>query len=74
MSRERPELEPQFPIRITFEEDGSEWILDSVDDVACNLEWFDSDDPEERATAIDAEGRRVRVKVTKLEIEVFELM
>jgi len=38
---------------VTFHEGGDEWVLDSIDEVACSLEWFDSDDPYENASVID---------------------
>ena len=64
---------PEFPIRIRFLEDGSEWILDNEIELANNLEWFNSDDPEEKAIVTDKQGRAVSLKVEELRIETFEL-
>jgi len=33
----------------TFHEGGDEWMLDSIEEVACGLEWLDSDDLYENA-------------------------
>lgn len=65
---------PEFPIRVTFHEDGEEWVLDSFDELASSLEWFDSDDPTENASVVDGKGRPVRVKVEALELLRFELV
>ncbi len=66
-------MTPEFPITVTFHEDGEIWVLDSIAELACNLEWFDSDDPEENASVTDATGRPVRIKVENLDVLVFEL-
>lgn len=66
--------QPTFPVTVGFEEDGEEWTFDSIEEMACSLEWFDSDDPEENATVRDAHGRAVRIKVERLEVKVFELL
>ena len=65
---------PEFPITVRFEEDGEEWVLDTIHEIAGSLEWFDSDDPEERATVIDRRGRSVRLKVVQLDVHVLELV
>jgi hypothetical protein len=66
-------MKPEFPIKVHFHEDNEEWILGNNEELACTLEWIDTDDPEERATVTDARGRKVRLKIKFLEIEVFEL-
>ena len=66
------EEQPEFPITVNFE-DGDAWKLENINEIAWNLEWFDSDDPEEEATVVDKKNRKVRVKVVKLEVTVFEL-
>ena len=38
-----------------------------------HLEWFDSEDPEENATILDAQSRQVRLKIVALDVIVFEL-
>lgn len=65
---------PEFPIRVRFREDGAEWVLDSFDELVSSLEWFDSDDPTEDVSVVDAKGRAVRVKVAALELRRFELV
>ncbi len=64
---------PVFPITITFHEDSDEWILDNERELAYNLEWFDSQDPEQRASAVDHLNRRVWIKVEKLTLIAFSL-
>jgi hypothetical protein len=61
-----PVAEPEFPIRVTFQEDGDEWVLDSPEELACNLEWVDTDDPEENASVVDRHGRTVKVEALKV--------
>jgi len=65
--------EPQFPITVTFHENGETWALSDLNDAACNLEWFDSDDEGEKADVVDREGHPVRLKVQSLKIVVCEL-
>jgi hypothetical protein len=64
---------PQFPIKVFFYEDNDEWILNSEDDIALNLEWFDSEDIEENTKVTDRLGRPVRLKVEALQVIKFEL-
>jgi hypothetical protein len=66
-------MQPEFPITVTFHEDGEKWVLESAHELASSLEWFDSDDPDENADVVDALGRRVRLKVEKLKVLQFEL-
>lgn len=63
----------EYPIKIIFHEDNEEWILNNEIEVANNLEWFNSQDPEENATITDNKGRPVRLIVKELEIVVCEL-
>lgn len=66
-------MRPEFPITVTFHEDGDVWVLNSIEEVASSLEWFDSEDPTQRATVTDREGRAVHLQVKKLDVLVFEL-
>lgn len=66
-------MKPQFPLTIFFEEEGEKCILEDEKDAACNLEWFDSDDPEEHAVVKDNQNRLVRLKVKELDVLVCEL-
>ncbi len=64
---------PSFPITVTFIEDGDTWVLDTPSELECNLEWFDSRDPEENATITDSKGRKLLVVVEKLELKICQL-
>lgn len=64
---------PEYPITVIFHEDNTEWVLYNEVEIVNNLEWFDSQDPEEYATVIDNQGRLVRLIVQQLEIISFEL-
>ncbi|MCF6325338.1 MAG: hypothetical protein L3J89_13635 [Gammaproteobacteria bacterium] len=64
---------PVFPITVHFLEEDDYWILDDVDELGTNLEWFDSSDPSEKATVKDSLGRSVRLKVEKLTVTEFSL-
>ena len=64
---------PIFPLIVHFHETGEKWVLDSMDDAACNLEWFDSEDPAERATVTDVLGRPVRLTVEQLLVQICEI-
>lgn len=59
---------PSFPLVIVFHEDNEMWTLSNLDEVAQNLEWFDSDDPDEQATVTDSIGRLVKLKVVALNV------
>ena len=66
-------MAPEFPVTVTFQEDGDQWVFDTLEELECSLEWFDSEDPAENATTVDAKCRAVRVKVIKLEALVLDL-
>lgn len=60
-----------FPITVTFE-DGTTETYDNAVSVECDLEYFDS----KQATGcsvVDAHGRRLRLKVDMLELQILEL-
>lgn len=65
--------EPQFPLTVTFHEDGEVWVLSDLMDAARNLEWFDSEDAEERVTVVDCLGRAVLVKIDSLQVVMCSL-
>ncbi|EKO3828912.1 hypothetical protein NTE12_005387 [Vibrio harveyi] len=67
------ENKPKFPISVTFLVDGEVWVLDNINELGSNLEWFDSSDPEEEALVKDAENRDVVLVVEKLEVKEFKL-
>ena len=64
---------PIYPITVTFQEDGAVWVLNNENEIANNLEWFDSRDPEEKATVIDKNKRKVTLVVEQLEMKQCEL-
>ena len=64
---------PAYPITVRFLTEDETWTLASEEEVACNLEWFDSSDPEERTEVFDAKSRPVILKVSKLKIIELEL-
>jgi len=60
-------LEVKYPITVKFHEDNTEWIIEK-DDLGNELEWFDSEDPKENVTVIDAQNRELITKIIKLEL------
>ena len=64
---------PEFPITVSYADD-EDVVFDNPIEAAVTLEWFDSDDPEEGAAVTDSRGRKVRLKVEKLEIVTCELV
>ena len=66
---------PTYPIKVTFLEDEDDdefvWILDNENELVCNLEWFDSRDPEEHAIVEDKFLRRIRVKIEEFRLIEF---
>ena len=67
------ENSPRFPISVTFLEDGKVWVLDNINEIACSLEWFDSNAPEEEDLVKDAENRDVILVVEKLVVKESKL-
>ena len=66
-------MKPEFPLHIKFD-DGEEWILETIEEVECNLEWFDTDDDDKSALVFDNYGKSVRLKVEALKLLVCELI
>jgi hypothetical protein len=71
-------VKPVFPIKVIFYEEDEDddidvWVLDNENELAWNLEWFDSRDPSENASVVDSLGRSVRLKVEKLNVVEFFL-
>jgi Fe-S-cluster formation regulator IscX/YfhJ len=69
---------PQFPIKYISRgdehESPEEETYEDLKELACNLEWFDSEDPEwGNSSILDAQGRAARLKVVALDVIVFEL-
>lgn len=60
-----------FPLKLTWE-DGSVQLLNSIADIQCNLEDFDSDQ-EPLAAVEDANGARMKLKVSMTWIEELRL-
>ena len=65
-------LQPMFPL-LVLSIDNDDWLLRTPEEVANNLEWFDSEDGDESVVVVDWEGRPVSVKVEALEIKRLEL-
>lgn len=66
-------MKPSFPLKVIFKEDDDQWILENEIEAAQNLEWFNSDDPDEKATVIDKLGKHVRLVVKDLEVLICEI-
>lgn len=64
---------PEFPLTISYHRDGNAWTFENADDLLSTLDWFDSEDPAERASVVDARARLVRLKLQDGQLLVFEL-
>lgn len=65
--------QPEFPLHIKFD-DGSEWMLETVEEIEANLEWFDTDDGDTSVVIVDKHNRPVRLRVEKFKVLIFELL
>ena len=65
--------DPEFPLTISYHSDGNAWTFETPDELLSTLGWFDSDDPAERASVMDAGGRLVRLKLQNGQLLAFEL-
>ena len=63
---------PRYPLTVIFA-DGEIETVDDEEEARCNLEWLDTDDVEEPVVVTDELGRRVRLKIANLQIEICEL-
>ena len=63
---------PEFPVKVKYS-DGEEVELENEMELACDLEFFDSEHPEEDTLIFDRLGREVILKIEKLELIKFEL-
>lgn len=66
-------MKAEFPIKVKFD-DGEEWILETVEEVETNLEWFDTDDGDKSALVFDRLDRPVRLKVEGFTLLMMELL
>ncbi len=64
---------PEFPLKVFFQETGEEWMLENEVDAVQNLEWFDSEDPNEAAVVTDRLGRLVLLKIEELKVIAMSL-
>lgn len=64
--------QPLFPLTVKFS-DGETVVVEDRLDAECNLEWLDSDDPEDPVEVLDALGRPVRLQIEGLKIQNLEL-
>ena len=65
-------MKAEFPLKVKFN-DGEEWILETVEEVETNLEWFDTDDRDRSALVFDRLDRPVRLKVEGFTLLMLEL-
>lgn len=65
--------QPVFPLTVRFS-DGKRVVVEDRFDAECNLEWLDSDDPEDPVEVLDGQGRSVRLRIEGLEIQTLELI
>ncbi len=59
---------PVYSIKVLFRKTGEEWILNSDVELACNLEYHDSDKDHGDITVTDSLNREVAVKIEGLEV------
>jgi hypothetical protein len=62
---------PIFPITFRWTKTGEVETFESMKDIECNVEHFDSDAGDAQVT--DAKGRTVRIRIFMLDAETFEL-
>ena len=63
-----------FPIQFRWVRSGEVEQFDSLEDVEWNVEDFDSDSDGSEARVTDAKGRAVRIRISVLSTEIFELL
>lgn len=63
---------PVFPITFHWLATGEVEAFESIKDIECSVENFDSDTG--AAKVVDAQGLRVRIRVSLLNLEAFELL
>jgi hypothetical protein len=64
---------PKYPLTVKFENDYEKLVFNDESETACTLEFFDSEDPDEKVTVTDASGQPVRLKVEMLEVLLCEI-
>lgn len=65
---------PEFPLTISYHRDANAWTFETADELLSSLPWFDSDDPAEGASVVDARGRVVRLKLQNGELLTLALV
>ena len=64
---------PKFPLTVQYHEGDTVVVKNELE--ACNqLEWLDTDDKNDPVKVTDAEGRKLRLKISELDIKVCELL
>jgi hypothetical protein len=63
---------PQYPFRVTFS-DGETVVVENEVDAVRNLEWLDTEDPDDPVTVVDGLGRPVRLRMEYLKIKELSL-
>lgn len=69
----KADTQPMFPLTVVYP-DGEREVFDDEDHAACNLEFFDSEDPSHAHAVLDGRGRPVRLRVDRCEIDWCELI
>lgn len=64
---------PRYPVSVRDLSDSSTEVFENEEELVSSLEWFDSDDPSYNSIVTDALGRRIRLKVQRLELVTFVL-
>jgi hypothetical protein len=64
---------PRFPLTVEFS-DGETLVVEDNLDAERNLEWLDTDDPQDPVQVQDALGRPVRLRIEGLRIKALELL
>ena len=64
---------PAYPLIVIDLEDGSKEVFDTEEELACTVEWCNSDDPSENLRVVDAQGREIRLKIEALQVLTCEI-
>lgn len=66
-------MKPEFPLHVIFA-DGTEYVLETEEEIATSLEYFDTEDGDTSASVFDNQKRKVRLKVERLEVLICDLV
>lgn len=65
-------MQPRFPVFV-LSVDGDDWMLDTPEELANYLEWFDSEDGDESVVVVDWDGRPLVVQIEGLKVKRLEV-